>query len=61
MYANFKGSLMRAIPDLASTHVVLSLPEGHDLPTELDTASRDFVQLTGGSYTILDSAFFSSP
>ncbi len=61
MYVNFKRSLMRPIPDLATTHVIVSLPKGREWPIELEGISREFTTLSGGSFTIIGDGFFSSP
>ena len=61
MYAKFKLGLKQQIPDLAATHMVLSLPAGSTWPSDLEYASREFAQLSGGSFNVLDATFFSSP
>tara|TARA_Y100001934_G_scaffold280143_1_gene385987 strand:+ start:1169 stop:2611 length:1443 start_codon:yes stop_codon:yes gene_type:complete len=61
IYQKFSRSLMRSIPDLADTHMVVVLPKGRALPVDLEGKSKEFAQLSGGSYTILDEESLSSP
>ncbi|MFP6901578.1 MAG: helix-turn-helix domain-containing protein [Opitutales bacterium] len=61
MYTKFTRGLTRRIPELASTHIVVSLPKGREWPIDLEGSSREFSQLSGGSFTILEDIFFSSP
>jgi hypothetical protein len=61
IYMQFKtGFQPRQITDLASTHVVVSLPATKNWPLGLDNACGDFARLSGGSLTFLDADFFSS-
>ena len=61
MYEKFSRRLMRPIPELAATHMVVVLPKGRDLPVDLEGKSKEFAQLSGGSFTVLDEAGISSP
>lgn len=62
MYARFKSGFQpRQITELASTHVVVSLPATKTWPLGLDDACGEFTRLSGGSLTFLDANFFSSP
>ncbi|MBO93746.1 MAG: hypothetical protein CMI32_02460 [Opitutales bacterium] len=61
IYADFKRSLLSPISNLAATQVIVSLPKSRQWPVGLESVSREFAKLSGGSFTLLDEAFFSSP
>ena len=61
MYTKFTRGLARSIPELAATHVLVSLPKGREWPVDLEGSSKEFSQLSGGSFTILEDNFFASP